>query len=215
MKKAATVLLVRDTPSGMEFLLLERSKALQVLGGYWVFPGGKLDESDQGDRIENRMLEAAIREVFEETGLRLQKECLIPFARWQTPVGIPVRFDTYFYIARWNSQSVAIDGSEIVNFQWLSSRDALKAHQEGLAPMMPPTVVSLIKIGRFDRLDDALDYYNKRPTSFYLPKIEEHNGTTVMVYNQDDGYQKGALVGGIDRCVWKDSHWEYQTNIAE
>ena len=43
---AATVVLVRDSEQGPEALLVQRSQAVQHMGGMWVFPGGRVDEAD-------------------------------------------------------------------------------------------------------------------------------------------------------------------------
>ena len=45
-RPASTVVLLRDTPTGLETLLLKRNKALLFAGGAWVFPGGALDAQD-------------------------------------------------------------------------------------------------------------------------------------------------------------------------
>lgn len=44
---AATVVMLRDAPSGLQVLLMRRHQASNVLGGVFVFPGGKLDAQDQ------------------------------------------------------------------------------------------------------------------------------------------------------------------------
>ena len=68
---AATVVLMRDCKEGIEVLLVQRNKAVQHMGGMWVFPGGKVDEADYpGDRNEYQAaVNAAIRETREEAGL--------------------------------------------------------------------------------------------------------------------------------------------------
>ncbi len=91
---AATVMVVRDGPSGLEVLLVRRHGNSGVLGGVHVFPGGKLDASDGHadstavdrtpvvcrDVLREPTLEpamalglhvAALRETFEECGLLL------------------------------------------------------------------------------------------------------------------------------------------------
>jgi 8-oxo-dGTP pyrophosphatase MutT (NUDIX family) len=45
-RDAATVIMLRDTPQGMEVFLVKRHGLSDVLGGAYVFPGGKLDDSD-------------------------------------------------------------------------------------------------------------------------------------------------------------------------
>jgi len=43
---AASVVLLRDGPQGLEVLLLRRHDASAVMGGAYVFPGGKVDAAD-------------------------------------------------------------------------------------------------------------------------------------------------------------------------
>jgi len=46
-RASATVVLLRDEPqNGLEVFLLRRHTASAVLGGAYVFPGGKLDDAD-------------------------------------------------------------------------------------------------------------------------------------------------------------------------
>jgi 8-oxo-dGTP pyrophosphatase MutT (NUDIX family) len=88
---SASVVLLRDGAAGLEVFLLKRHGLSDVLGGAYVFPGGKVDPEDAGwlDRIDAdprdlhaRLGEpelgeaeaaatyvAAVREVFEETGV--------------------------------------------------------------------------------------------------------------------------------------------------
>ncbi len=91
-RPAATLILVRDTDSGMEVFLIRRSQAAEFVGGAHVFPGGGVDAADASaelaahceglDDIEaSRLLgigrgglaywAAALRECFEEAGLLL------------------------------------------------------------------------------------------------------------------------------------------------
>jgi 8-oxo-dGTP pyrophosphatase MutT (NUDIX family) len=44
--QAATTVLLRDAPAGLEVFLVKRHGLSDVLGGAYVFPGGKLDASD-------------------------------------------------------------------------------------------------------------------------------------------------------------------------
>ena len=45
-RDAATVVMLRDSPRGLEVFLVKRHGLSDVLGGAYVFPGGKLDDSD-------------------------------------------------------------------------------------------------------------------------------------------------------------------------
>jgi 8-oxo-dGTP pyrophosphatase MutT (NUDIX family) len=88
---SATVMLLRDGAQGLEVFLLKRNARSDVLAGAYVFPGGKVDPEDGGwlgrldtapGSLQARLGEpelapeqaagvfvAAVREVFEETGL--------------------------------------------------------------------------------------------------------------------------------------------------
>ena len=89
---ASTVTLIRDTPRGLEVLMMQRSHSLKFMPGVHVFPGGGLDSADGsremqslcaglGDEAASRALGvergglaywvAAIREAFEEAGVLL------------------------------------------------------------------------------------------------------------------------------------------------
>ncbi|MGB3410204.1 MAG: NUDIX domain-containing protein [Microthrixaceae bacterium] len=46
---AATVVVLRDGPVGVETLMLRRDGKLAFAGGMWVFPGGRLDSGDYPD----------------------------------------------------------------------------------------------------------------------------------------------------------------------
>jgi 8-oxo-dGTP pyrophosphatase MutT (NUDIX family) len=92
-RDAATVVMLRDTPKGLEVFLVKRHGLSDVLGGAYVFPGGKLDDSDskldpqahldqapehlhkalgESDthvNIATGLYVAALREAFEESGV--------------------------------------------------------------------------------------------------------------------------------------------------
>lgn len=46
VESAATVVLLRERARGFEVFLLRRALASTVLGGAYVFPGGKVDQED-------------------------------------------------------------------------------------------------------------------------------------------------------------------------
>lgn len=92
-RPAATVVLLRDGDNGTEVLMLKRAAQSDVLGGAFVFPGGKLDEADAHPELHARLdtqaatlhdllsepeldaatatalFVAALRETFEESGI--------------------------------------------------------------------------------------------------------------------------------------------------
>ncbi|HMM50643.1 MAG TPA: NUDIX hydrolase [Burkholderiaceae bacterium] len=97
-RPAATVVLLRDSDRGPEVLMLRRHGNSDVLGGVYVFPGGKLDDADSADasvaragapaealrerlgepgldaRLAAAFFVAACRETFEEASVLLARD---------------------------------------------------------------------------------------------------------------------------------------------
>jgi 8-oxo-dGTP pyrophosphatase MutT (NUDIX family) len=83
---AATVVIVRDGPHGLEVLMVVRHHEIDFARGAAVFPGGKISASDRDPRVAARctvppglddqqraLRVAAVRETFEESGLILAR----------------------------------------------------------------------------------------------------------------------------------------------
>jgi 8-oxo-dGTP pyrophosphatase MutT (NUDIX family) len=90
-KDAATVMLVRDTPAGLEVFLQRRVMGMAFAGGMTVFPGGGVDPRDADtsvawhgpppdwwaarfscdEALARALVCAAVRETFEESGVLL------------------------------------------------------------------------------------------------------------------------------------------------
>ncbi|HEY1861267.1 MAG TPA: MBL fold metallo-hydrolase [Gemmataceae bacterium] len=69
--QAASVLLTRG-PGAPELFVVRRAETLRFFGGYLAFPGGKMAPGD-GSAIEGGHRVAAVRELFEETGVLLAR----------------------------------------------------------------------------------------------------------------------------------------------
>ena len=79
-RPAATAVLLRDAEDDIETLLLRRRGTAGFVPGAYVFPGGRVDAADsevewpvQNVDPEARYWIAAVREVFEETGVLLAR----------------------------------------------------------------------------------------------------------------------------------------------
>ena len=78
LRPAATVMIFRQSPKGPEVLLLQRSRQVGFFPSAWVFPGGRVDDTDADfpvigavDGVDNAFGVAAVREAFEEAGIWL------------------------------------------------------------------------------------------------------------------------------------------------
>ncbi len=74
-RPSAVGVLYRRVASGVEVFWVKREKALRFAGGFYAFPGGKVDKADAQVQVRGAsgqqaaVLVAAARELFEETGV--------------------------------------------------------------------------------------------------------------------------------------------------
>lgn len=129
-KLAATVVLLRDSPSGLEVYLLLRHQAMAFAAGVYVFPGGGVDERDTDtslgwagpppdawaerlgrDEASARALVcAAVRETYEESGVLLA-------GRDAESVVADTASDT------WEADRTRLEKHELSAAEFLESRD--------------------------------------------------------------------------------------------
>ena len=207
---AATTLILRDSDSGPEVLMVRRSLQASFMPGAYVFPGGAVDAVDgdvahlaacdePADRLVARIggvtgvgaqapafAVAGLRECFEECGLwlgapdhhapgsgwatlrarlhagatlaalapdaalPLATRCLQPWSRWVTPVGLPKRFDTLFFVARAPAGQVpTVDAGETTTLAWVQPAAALAARSRGEFQMEFATVATVQSLQPF------------------------------------------------------------------
>src|SRR5258708_4669026 len=84
---AATILLLRDAPGGLEVFMVKRHHQIDFVAGALGFPGGRVDKGDSEAALRDHtdgggewsdemraMGAAAIREAFEESGILLARD---------------------------------------------------------------------------------------------------------------------------------------------
>ncbi len=172
IRDAATILLIRGTGEAAQVLMGQRGAKAAFMPDKFVFPGGAVDAQDSavplarpvapgclarlgaGHAQPHALAVAAIRELWEETGLALGQpgDWRDPPPDWQdfaargllpdahgmryvfraiTPPGRPRRFDARFFLA----QAEAVQGDlddfsgacdELSHLQWVTLREARK-----------------------------------------------------------------------------------------
>ena len=138
---AASVLLLRDDP--LEVLMILRHEKSSFVPNAWVFPGGAVDPSDGEPGSLEAARNAAIREVLEETAIRIDGE-LVPTSRWITPKQYPKRFDTWFFLtAVPRDLDVTLHEREAVDHVWIAPSEALERNRAGTFHIVFPTMKNL------------------------------------------------------------------------
>ena len=232
---SATVILVRDGAHGLEVFLLKRHGLSDVLGGAYVFPGGKLDKADAQavatlDRTLDDMHEAlgepdlpdgqaaalfvaALRELQEEAGVTLRASDIVPWSRWITPVVggvVRKRFDARFFIAPEPAgQHARHDDHETVESGWHRPLDALRQYWDGTIELAPPQIMTLQHLSRFATAQAAIDDARSRRPPTILPLSWHEPEGRAMCYPGDDRHpvRERAMPGPL-RLFWRNRRFE-------
>ena len=133
-RPAATVLLLRDSPQGVEVLMTRRSMTASFAPGAYVFPGGGIDDADasvdthalarrrptQDDRLLTQAI-AAIRESFEELGVLLARH---PDGRHASAADVASLDRHTPLAAQCSRRGLALAADEVfVLAHWITDRD--------------------------------------------------------------------------------------------
>ena len=255
-RPAATTLIVRDGPPGLEVLMVRRSMQASFMPGAYVFPGGAVDAADGAPEALARCDEAAadlqrrvgavlgvddaaafavgaLRECFEEcglwlgadmladaarwrhqlhageglariaaeAGLRLYTRALQPWGHWVTPVGLPKRFDTAFFVARApQGQVPSVDEGETTTLAWVHPPQALEAQTRGEFQMEFATVSVLRTLlphatQPVQALLDHAASLHSLPTVLPRLKLGEQRQILGVLLPGQPGYDEAAPAG--------------------
>lgn len=212
---AATVVLLRDAAAGLETLMLHRSSKV-AFGGMWVFPGGRVEDTDRrpGDPDDEAAARrAAVREAVEECGLRVDPEGIVSFSHWTPPAVTPRRYATWFFLARAVDGDVTVDGGEIHDHRWLTPREVLERRDRGEVDLAPPTWVTLSDLADLPSVDVALAVAEARqPVPRYETRWAELEGGAVALWEGDAGYEHSDVhaEGARHRLWMTEAGWRYE-----
>lgn len=211
---AATVLLLKDTHAGPEVLMLHKTSKI-AFGGMWVFPGGKIDETDYKDPGDHdgAARTAAARETQEEAGIDIPESEFVWFSHWTPPASTPRRYATWFFATiTEEDHEIRVDGGEIQDHQWINPGHALTEHAAGKIDLAPPTWVSLYQLSRFGSVGEALNAFRDRAARIYQTRVvkseDEHR---VALWEGDAGYEhwRADIAGPTHRLVMKPGGFEF------
>ena len=118
--------------------------------------------------------ELRIGPVLREENLELACEQLVPFAHWITPVIMPKRFDTRFYLARMPAEQAELathDGREAVDSIWIRPVDALVRAAKGELAIIKPTLLNLSRLAFTTTVESTIAAAWAQPVVTVLPEL--------------------------------------------
>jgi 8-oxo-dGTP pyrophosphatase MutT (NUDIX family) len=104
---------------------------------------------DQSRRADLDAGKTSFADLVAAEDLVLALDLLVPFAHWITPVRMPKRFDTHFFLAVAPADQIGVhDGKETVDSVWIAPQQALDDAKSGRFKILFPTERNLIKLAR-------------------------------------------------------------------
>lgn len=208
-------MLIRPARAGIQTLYLRRSAALAFRGGYWVFPGGRIERDDGSAGLageEAAARRAAVREAQEEAGLRLSASSLTFAVHWTTPADSPIRFATWYFVAPAPGGSVTVDGGEITEYRWLRPGDALARFRAGEIKLAEQTFGLTVRLAAYVDAASALAAVTAWPRERLVGETRAVEGGQVTLYGQDAAYGGGPLdrPGPRHRLWMVSPEWRYE-----
>ena len=211
-KPSASVLVLRDGADAPEVLLVRRNSNIAFHGGSWVFPGGKVDAEDGADDELATARNAGVREVEEETGIRIVSDDMHVVSHWTTPDHMPKRFATWFFVTAIGADvPVRIDESEIVDYRWMSMAAALASRAADEIELPAPAFVTMTTLHHFGSIGAIVDHVRGREAERFVPRVVKLEDGRCALYQADAGYGAVDLdvPGKRHRLVMRKTRWEY------
>jgi 8-oxo-dGTP pyrophosphatase MutT (NUDIX family) len=214
-RPAATVVVVRENGGvGFEVLMVRRNERVAFMAGAYVFPGGRVDESDRsqaGGDEELAFRIAAVRELEEEASVRVAPQDLIAIAHWVTPEVETRRYDTRFFLGRMPAgQDARHDAAETTELAWLTPAAALDRCTQGHIMLPPPTWTTLKRLQRHQTMEELFAW--ARSVAFIppvQPRFLDDPERKVLTLPGDPTYPTidGWEVPEDTRFVLQDGQW--------
>ncbi|HET7436164.1 MAG TPA: NUDIX hydrolase [Thermoanaerobaculia bacterium] len=113
---------------------------------------------DDAETKRRRLLngELSFRELRQESPVDVEQ--LVWTSRWITPIGIPKRFDTWFFLAEVSRDVIAsAEKVEAVEVLWIAPGEALAKQKARELQMVFPTIKNLEAIAQYDSASALLN----------------------------------------------------------
>ena len=148
----------------------------------------------------------AMADFVREQRLRLACDALVPFARWITPVIVPKRFDTHFYLTAAPADQAALhDGGETVDSIWIRPDAALREANAGERPIVFPTRLNLMLLAQAVSVEAAIVAARARKVVAVQPEIEDRGTGKAVCIPAEAGYPINEVPMAVARgAAWPD-----------
>ena len=149
----------------------------------------RLEELAEKYRMPLQNGEVPIIDMLRDENLELATDLLGHYAHWLTPVHMPKRFDTHFFIAKAPPHQLAAhDGEESVDSVWVGPNEVMEDADKGIYTVIFPTRMNIEVLGRFATAEDAVENAKGTDTFTVLPEMEITEEGKFLLIPEEAGY---------------------------
>lgn len=122
-------------------------------------------------------------------GLRIATRRMVHFAHWITPISMPKRFDTHFFLAEAPvGQHGLHDGGETVESVWIQPLQAIAEAEAGTRTLVPATTLNLEKLAKAKTVQEAFAQARASRIVSITPAVAKVEGGVRITIPTDAGY---------------------------
>lgn len=161
--------------------------------------GGRLtanDVADIGARHRAKILDGSTKFSALARSLDLVPAFgeMVHFAYWITPIHLPKRFETHFFLVHAPEDHVAThDGQEAVQSFWVSPSELIAEADAGKQVLVPATRANLELLAESATVAEAIAAARERSILPVMPVVEKADGGVVIKIRDDAGYRNTAF----------------------
>ncbi len=160
-------------------------------------PSGPLDLDDPEiagsfERAREALNRRRLRFVdfLADEDLLLDVTSLHVFSHWITPVGMPRRYDTWFFVAPApEGHAYLHDDVETIESAWVRPSDAIERSRRGEVELIFPTFKNLEALTRFETAAELVEYVRTASdVEIVPPRVVRDGSGTRLLLPGDEGY---------------------------
>jgi 8-oxo-dGTP pyrophosphatase MutT (NUDIX family) len=140
-------------------------------------------------------------EIIRSEGLVPALDHMVHFAHWQTPFGLPKRFDTHFFlVSAPEGQEPIHDGREMVDCFWTPPAHIVEEANVGKRTLVPATKLNLELLSESRTVAEAMERARARTVVMVRPeRFKDDNGKWAVRIPVEAGYRTSVSLSSSQR----------------
>lgn len=133
----------------------------------------------------------------------LHHDHVLPFGNWITPVDLPRRWDTHFFlvVADHDAQEAVADGAETIAHEWIEPGRLVEEAERGVHPLVFPTLANVMRLAESSNASEAVAAARSRTVVPVTPISFELDGRRAVSIPHEAGYSLTQYVPPVQAAT--------------